>query len=126
MGFPRRPRPRPTQQGSSSSSTEQSSQRSQSDRQPSKRFKLSAKDETIFDHEEMKAYIVVAKLTSSELDNLNRAIVKNGGQVVSSYEEATLVISNTRLWNRLYKYLTNYEKVYSVCILFVPCEVDLR
>lgn len=74
----------------------------------------------------MKAYIVVAKLTSSELDNLNRAIVKNGGQVVSSYEEATLVISNTRLWNRLYKYLTNYEKVYSVCILFVPCEVDLR
>ena len=72
---------------------------------------MSQKDETIFDHEEMKAYVVVAKLTSSELDALNRSIVRNGGQVVSSYEEATLVIANTRLWSRLSKYLTNYEKV---------------
>jgi hypothetical protein len=72
---------------------------------------VSQKDETIFDHEEMKAYVVVAKLTSSELDALNRSIVRNGGQVVSSYEEATLVIANTRLWSRLSKYLTNYEKV---------------
>lgn len=110
MGFPRRPRARPTQ-GSSSSSTEQSSQRSQSDRQPSKRLKLAQKDDSIFDKDEMKAYIVVAKLTPSELDTLNKSIVRNGGQVVSSYEEATLVISSTRLWNRLSRYLTNYERV---------------
>lgn len=65
----------------------------------------------------MKVYVVVAKLTSSELDALNKSITRNGGQVVSSYEEATIVVSNTRLWSRLSRYLTDYEKV---CNLLSP------
>jgi hypothetical protein len=77
-----------------------------------------AKDEPIFDHNETKAFIVVAKLSSEELGALNRSIVRNGGQVVSSYEEATIVIANTRLWGRLNKYLPKYDQVSALSTAF--------
>lgn len=65
----------------------------------------------MFDRDELRALIVVAKLTSTELDTLTRSITRNGGQVVSSYEEASIILANTRLWSRLNKYLPEYDNV---------------
>ena len=101
MGFPRRPKPTPKQASSSDSTTAQSSltgsQRS------SKRIKLS--DERVFDREEVKIFIVVAKLSPDDIKDATRTIESNGGKVVTSVEECTIILSNTRLWNRLRKSL---------------------
>lgn len=101
MGFPRRPKPTPKQASSSDSTTAQStlteSQRS------TKRIKLS--NESVFDSEQVKIFIVVAKLSPDEIKDATRTIESNGGKVVSNVQDCTIILSNTRLWNRLKKSL---------------------
>lgn len=101
MGFPRRPKPTPKQASSSGDSTTQStlteSQRS------AKRVKLS--NGPVFDSEEIKIFLVVAKLSPDEIKDATRTIETNGGKVVADVHEATVILSNTRLWNRLKKSL---------------------
>lgn len=101
MGFPRRPKPTPKQASSSDGSTTQStlteSQRS------SKRAKLSTGP--VFDNEEIKIFLVVAKLSPDEIKDATKTIESNGGKVVADVQEATVILSNTRLWNRLRKSL---------------------
>lgn len=112
MGFPRRPKLTPKQASSSDSTTAQStlteSQRS------TKRIKLS--NESVFDSEQVKIFIVVAKLSPDEIKDATRTIESNGGKVVSNVQDCTIILSNTRLWNRLKKSLPS-EGFVRTCIL---------
>ncbi|KAL7010240.1 hypothetical protein EMMF5_000260 [Cystobasidiomycetes sp. EMM_F5] len=101
MGFPRRPRPRPTQASSSGSSSQSGSQRS------SKRLRLTK--DAIFNPEHVKIFIITAKLTPDEVRDLTRKAEENGALVVSRIEDANIVVSKTKLWNRLKKYLPDAD-----------------
>ena len=112
MGFPRRPRPRPTQGSSSESSSQQtggSSQRS------SKRLRLA--DDGIFNPDYVKVFFVEAKLTPEELRSYVGLAKDNGATVVSRAEEATVVLSRTKVWNRLKKYLPDGAYVCDIATL---------
>lgn len=115
MGFPRRPRPTPTQRDKSSSTSSDSTPKSSTSAAApsSKRPKLS-KDALVFDRQHIRVYIVVAKLEGEEIRRLTQLVEDNGGKCVARVEEATVVLSKTKVWNRLRKYLPErgYVSVY--------------
>jgi hypothetical protein len=101
MGFPRRPRPTPKQAASSSSDS--TIQSGSSSLPASKRLRLD--NPLVFNSEHIKVFLVTAKLAPDEVSELTRSIESNGGKCVSRAEEATIIVSNTKVWNRLKKYL---------------------
>ena len=116
MGFPRRPRARPVQ-GSSDDTTSQSTLNSLPN---AKRVKLNDdaqvdKEPLLFDRESTRIYIVIAKLSPDDVRGLTRTIESNGGAVVEDFQECTLALSSTRIWNRLRKYLPPAGYVSSSC-----------
>lgn len=72
----------------------------------------------LFNRDYIKIYVVEAKLTTEQVRTLTRSIEENGGRAVTRPEEATIIVSSTRLWNRLRKHLPDRG--------YVSCDIVLN
>lgn len=59
----------------------------------------------MFNPDYVKIFVIDAKLTPDEARALAKKAEEAGATIVSVFEDATVVVSKTKLWNRLKKYL---------------------